>query len=70
MPRGFLYKTRCIAKYHAEQYDEICLNIGDIIYVVRYDDPEDVVRVKLVSELFKFHVYANLIVEMRLGVRL
>lgn len=41
LPSGVLYRVRATYKYTREDVDEISFEIGDIIQVVEYDDPEE-----------------------------
>ncbi|XP_071523136.1 myc box-dependent-interacting protein 1 isoform X13 [Panulirus ornatus] len=41
LPPGVLYRVRATYKYTREDVDEISFEIGDIIQVVEYDDPEE-----------------------------
>jgi amphiphysin len=40
-----LYRVKATYKYVREDGDELSFDIGDIINVVEYDDPEDQVRI-------------------------
>ena len=39
-----LYRVRATYKYTAEDDDELALEVGDIVQVVEYEDPEELVR--------------------------
>ncbi|KAG8181176.1 hypothetical protein JTE90_010948 [Oedothorax gibbosus] len=41
LPAGVLYRVRATYKYTGEDVDELSFEIGDIIQVVEYDDPEE-----------------------------
>ncbi|GFW13565.1 uncharacterized protein TNCV_1210311 [Trichonephila clavipes] len=41
LPAGVLYRVRATYKYTGEDLDELSFEIGDIIRVVEYDDPEE-----------------------------
>lgn len=41
LPQGVLYRVRATYKYTREDVDEISFEVGDIIQVVEYDDPEE-----------------------------
>ena len=41
LPAGVLYRVRSTYKYTGEDVDELSFEIGDIIRVVEYDDPEE-----------------------------
>ena len=42
-----LYKVKATYKYQAEDMDELAFEVGEIIQVVEYDDPEEQVKIKL-----------------------
>lgn len=41
LPQGVLYRVRATYKYTREDVDEISFEVGDIIQVVEYEDPEE-----------------------------
>merc|ERR1712227_867707 len=41
LPPGVLYKVKATYKYQAEDMDELAFEVGEIIQVVEYDDPEE-----------------------------
>jgi len=41
LPPGVLYKVKASYKYQAEDVDELAFDVGEIIQVVEYDDPEE-----------------------------
>ncbi|KFM78626.1 hypothetical protein X975_05086, partial [Stegodyphus mimosarum] len=41
LPAGVLYRVRATYKYTGEDIDELSFEIGDVIRVVEYDDPEE-----------------------------
>lgn len=41
LPPGVLYRVRATYKYTGEDVDELSFEVGDIIRVVEYDDPEE-----------------------------
>nr|XP_027216393.1 myc box-dependent-interacting protein 1-like [Penaeus vannamei] len=41
LPPGVLYRVRATYKYTREDVDEISFEVGDVIQVVEYDDPEE-----------------------------
>lgn len=47
LPPGVLYRVKATYGYVKEDVDELSFEIGDIIRVIEYDDPED--QVKLFS---------------------
>lgn len=48
LPPGVLYRVKATYKYVREDGDELSFDVGDIIDVIEYDDPED-----QVSELIR-----------------
>lgn len=44
LPPGVLYRVKATYKYVQEDGDELSFDVGDIINVVEYEDPEDQVR--------------------------
>ena len=46
LPPGVLYKVKATYKYQAEDMDELQFEVGEIIDVVEYEDPEEQVRLK------------------------
>lgn len=45
LPPGVLYRVKATYKYKAEDNDELNFDVGEIINVIEYDDPEDQVRI-------------------------
>jgi len=41
LPPGVLYKVKASYKYQAEDGDELQFEVGEVIHVVEYDDPEE-----------------------------
>jgi amphiphysin len=41
LPPGVLYKVKASYKYQAEDADELQFEVGEVINVVEYDDPEE-----------------------------
>lgn len=41
LPAGVLYRVKATYKYVQEDGDELSFDVGDIINVIEYDDPED-----------------------------
>jgi len=41
LPPGVLYKVKASYKYQAEDVDELAFEVGEVINVVEYEDPED-----------------------------
>ena len=46
LPPGVLYKVKATYKYQAEDMDELQFEVGEIIDVVEYEDPEEQVNLK------------------------
>ena len=44
LPPGVLYKVKATYKYQAEDMDELAFEVGELIQVVEYDDPEEQVK--------------------------
>lgn len=44
LPPGVLYKVKASYKYQAEDVDELNFEVGEIMNVVSYEDPEEQVR--------------------------
>ena len=44
LPAGVLYQVKASYRYQAEDVDELNFDVGEVINVVEYDDPEDQVR--------------------------
>ena len=51
---GVLYQVKASYKYQAEDVDELNFEVGEVIDVVEYDDPEE--QVLRLSYLGKNHV--------------
>ena len=45
LPPGVLYRVRATYKYQAEDDDELALEVGDIVQVIEYEDPEEQVGI-------------------------
>lgn len=41
LPPGVLYRVKATYKYNREDVDELSFDVGEIIQVVEYDDPEE-----------------------------
>jgi amphiphysin len=41
LPPGVLYKVKASYKYQAEDVDELNFEVGELIDVVTYDDPDE-----------------------------
>lgn len=44
LPPGVLYKVKASYKYQAEDVDELQFDVGEVIQVVAYEDPEEQVE--------------------------
>lgn len=44
LPPGVLYRVKATYKYVKEDQDELSFDVGEIIRVIEYDDPDDQVR--------------------------
>lgn len=44
LPPGVLYRVKSTYKYVKEDQDELSFEVGDVINVIEYDDPDDQVR--------------------------
>lgn len=51
LPPGVLYRVKATYKYTREDVDELSFEVGELINVVEYDDPEEQVRVGLHTSL-------------------
>lgn len=52
LPSGVLYRVKATYKYVREDADELSFDVGEIINVIEYDDPEDQVRL-IILNVFK-----------------
>ena len=52
-----LYKVKASYKYQAEDVDELAFEVGEVINVVEYEDPEDQVLAKALPKKFFFSLY-------------
>ena len=41
LPPGVMYRVKASYKYQAEDVDELAFEVGEVINVVEYEDPED-----------------------------
>jgi len=41
MPPGVLYKVKAAYKYQAEDVDELSFEVGEVVQVIEYEDPEE-----------------------------
>jgi hypothetical protein len=44
LPPGVLYQVKAAYKYQAEDMDELQFEVGEVIDVIEYDDPEEQVH--------------------------
>lgn len=44
LPAGVLYRVKATYKYTREDVDELSFDVGEIIRVIEYEDPEEQVR--------------------------
>ena len=47
---GVLYQVKASYKYQAEDVDELNFEVGEVIDVVEYDDPEEQVNNEVLNE--------------------
>ena len=59
LPPGVLYKVKASYKYQAEDVDELNFEVGEIMHVVPYEDPEEQVR-NIISRNLAGHPGLNL----------
>lgn len=60
LPPGVLYRVKATYKYNREDVDELSFDVGEIIRVVEYDDPEEQVSVNL-CEFDSLNIYNSLV---------
>ena len=63
-----LYKVKASYKYQAEDVDELAFEVGEVINVVEYEDPEDQVLAKALPEKFFFYYIILLIYRKKVGL--
>ena len=51
MGPGVLYQVKASYKYQAEDVDELNFEVGEVIDVVEYDDPEEQVNKEVANKL-------------------
>lgn len=44
LPQGVLYRVKATYKYVREDSDELSFDVGEIIQVIEYEDPDEQVR--------------------------
>lgn len=54
LPAGVLYRVKATYKYVKEDVDELSFDVGEIIQVIEYDDPEDQVNFHCIFKHFWF----------------
>lgn len=55
LPPGVLYRVKATYKYSREDVDELSFDVGEIIRVVEYDDPEEQVCDLMLSYIDTSH---------------
>jgi hypothetical protein len=67
LPPGVLYRVKATYKYNREDVDELSFDVGEIIQVIEYDDPEEqVTQVVLNSTDFE-KLYLFIFLRRRVG---
>ena len=56
---GVLYQVKASYKYQAEDVDELNFEVGEVIDVVEYDDPEEQVKVLFNIEVVEYEFWWN-----------
>lgn len=68
LPPGVLYRVKATYKYRREDVDELSFDVGDIIRVVEYDDPEEQVYIFLIIYfkiyILSFYIFIYLYLEI------
>lgn len=49
LPPGVLYRVKATYKYNQEDVDELSFDVGEIVRVVEYEDPEEQVTILILS---------------------
>ena len=49
-------------KYQAEDVDELAFDVGEIVNVVEYDDPEDQVEHRLLFSIYTLFVAVDVVI--------
>lgn len=52
LPAGTMYRVKATYKYVKEDQDELSFDVGEIIRVIEYDDPDDQVNEIIWSILY------------------
>lgn len=65
LPPGVLYRVKATYKYNREDVDELSFDVGEIIRVIEYEDPEEQVSclfVFILNYLFNliFYIYQEI----------
>ena len=59
MGPGVLYQVKASYKYQAEDVDELNFEVGEVVDVVEYDDPEEQVCGNIVLWIFNHNCSSN-----------
>ena len=59
MGPGVLYQVKASYKYQAEDVDELNFEVGEVVDVVEYDDPEEQVCGNIVLWIFNHKCSSN-----------
>lgn len=54
LPPGVLYRVKATYKYNREDVDELSFDVGEVIQVIEYDDPEEQVCNDFTTNKFLF----------------
>lgn len=52
-----LYKVKATYKYNREDVDELSFDVGEIINVVEYDDPDEQVSSHYISYILYLNIF-------------
>lgn len=55
LPPGVLYRVKATYRYIKEDADELSFEVGEIVNVIEYDDPEDQVNIKFTTKIFQLN---------------
>lgn len=61
LPPGVLYRVKATYKYGREDMDELSFDVGEIIQVIEYDDPEEQVNISLLDSYSICRQYSKFI---------
>ena len=59
---GVLYQVKASYKYQAEDVDELNFEVGEVVDVVEYDDPEEQVCGNTILWIFNHEYYVHQII--------